>query len=99
MPTWTTTPPTVPGVYWWRSLGCSGTVVWVGPLGLTDAHMLGVGPGAFGVSYTGSDVPRPLADVSGEWWGPLVPPGDGGAVVSDSDRGPATADGRAWKGV
>ena len=27
------------------------------------------------------------------------PPGDGGAVVSDSDRGPATADGQPWKGV
>ena len=25
--------------------------------------------------------------------------GDGGAVVSDSDRGPATADGEPWKGV
>ena len=40
-----------------------------------------------------------VADLGGEWWGPLPPPGDGGAVVSDSDRGPATADGEPWKGV
>lgn len=98
MPTWTTTPPTVPGVYWWRCAGRT-EVCEVRPLGVTDAHMERVGVGTLGAYDPGSDSPTPVGRAGGEWWGPVAPPGDGGAVVSDSDRGPATADGRAWKGV
>ena len=99
VPTWTTTPPTVPGVYWWGTDSGLATVARVGPLGATDAHMLGVAAGALGAVLLGSESPVTLGRLGGEWWGPVAPPGGGGAVVSDSDRGPATADGEPWKGV
>mgnify|MGYP000092971592 CR=1 FL=1 len=98
MPTWASDPPAVPGVYWWRITGVP-TVVLVEPMGVVDAHMRRVDPGTLGAFWPGSDTPGAVADLGGEWWGPLPPPGDGGAVVSDSDRGPATADGQPWKGV
>ena len=96
--TWTTDPPAVPGLYWWAKGGLA-TVVRVIVMGVTDAHTLGVEAGSLGVIFHGTDTPVLPAYQGGEWWGPLVPPGDGGAVVSDSDRGPATADGEPWKGV
>ena len=88
--TWATDPPAVPGVYWWR----------FSPNGPARVGQVRAGPGgALGVSWPGHDGPTPVAEMSGQWWGPVAPPGDGGAVVSDSDRGPATADGQPWKGV
>lgn len=96
--TWASDPPAVPGVYWWR---------WDGPpqvcevlaMGAADAHTKRVPAGTLGAYWPGAESPDVPALAGGEWWGPLVPPGDGGAVVSDSDRGPATADGEPWKGV
>ena len=83
--TWASDPPAVPGVYWWRITGVP-TVVLVEPMGVVDAHMRRVDPGTLGAFWPGSDTPGAVADLGGEWWGPLPPPSPGGAVVSDSDR-------------
>lgn len=104
MPTWTTDPPAVRGEYWhrYRTKGRPGVagVVLVRPLmggeyqppaNDSPATLVAYMPGAVGGT--------PVTEMRGEWWGPLAPPGDGGAVVSDSDRGPATAAGEPWKGV
>ena len=99
MPTWTTDPPAVPGYYFWRAMpGGVDDVVRVSVPGVTAFHRLERCAGLV-AWQTGAEMPVPAAEMGGEWWGPVVPPGDGGAVVSDSDRGPATADGQPWKGV
>ena len=105
MPTWTTDPPAVRGQYWLRPLFKGRPAKWSGvwlvrplmsgpyqpPADDSPATLVAYMPGFVGGT--------PVTEMRGHWWGPLVPPGDGGAVVSDSDRGPATADGRPWKGV
>jgi len=104
VPTWTTDPPAVRGQYWLRPLFKGRPAKWSGvwlvrplmsgpyqpPADDSPATLVAYMPGVLGGT--------PVTEMRGHWWGPLVPPGDGGAVVSDSDRGPATADGRAWKG-
>jgi len=102
---WTTDPPAVRGQYWLRPLfkGRPGKLsgVWLvrplmsgpyqPPADDSPATLVAYMPGFVGGT--------PVTEMRGEWWGPLAPPGAGGAVVSDSDRGPATADGEPWKGV